>query len=227
MGKKRWKAIKSGRSKKPGARTPSGRLSCSKDALAERGEAEVATVLAQPHRRWLPEEKRRDQLAASVLGRMHLAGQITVEQLWAGERFARLRREFARVMASPITKGSAGFAYVAERLEAVEGYEMQDEVQETDEERRDRVITAFNEVTNCIGWLNAHGPVTRELETVCHQDRDPANLAALLAGLTGLVNLWRIKAPEEAREIRGCYAERSTWNEALHERVPVDSQSEG
>lgn len=201
------------RKRKKGARTKSGRLSQSKGAILARGERDV--VLAQPHRRWLPEDKRTDQLAATVLGRLHLAKAITEEEYWAGERYGKLRRQFARVMASPVTTKSAGFSYVAERVEVPDGeYEMADAVRETDEEMRDRVVDAMNAVTNALGWMNAHGPVSRELNAVCYLDQQPANMAALRAGIDALVRLWRIRAPEDASGVRAFRTERPAWDDS-------------
>lgn len=210
-----------GRNRKKGPREANGKPARSKAGRVFRGEQPVdAVVKEQPHRRWLPEDKRHDQNAATVLGRLYMAGIITEEMLMAGERFGRLRREFAKIMATPVTTRSAGFAYVADGVEeAKDVYLMKDAVQETDEERRERVLTSFNEVSNAIGWLNAHGPVTRELDAVCHQDQEPANLAALLAGLAGLVRLWGLE--RKSRGVRGFRTEKPTWDETLHEKVEV------
>lgn len=133
-----------GRKRKTGIpRTPSGALSRSKYAQLSRGERDVA--FAQPHRAWLPEEKRADQRAGNLLGCLYLGGQITEAECWAGERYRSIMDDFRRLLASPVMPPSAVSRMVAPGVETpAEADHLAAEKPETDEERSRRVLAAYD-----------------------------------------------------------------------------------
>jgi hypothetical protein len=134
-----------GRKKKAGIpRTPGGAISRSKYAQLARGERDVA--MAQPHRAWLPEEKRADQRAGDLLGCLRLAGQITEAECWAGERYRRIMTDFRRLLASPVMPASAVARMVAPGMETpAEADHLAAERPLTDEERTARVLAYYDE----------------------------------------------------------------------------------
>lgn len=97
-----------GRKKQKGQlRTAKGRKSRSRAAVEQQESDVRAVVLRQPHRAWLAEEQRLNQHAESELGRLFLAGRIAEPELWAGARWAALRRELHQVLQAPTGAGSA------------------------------------------------------------------------------------------------------------------------
>jgi hypothetical protein len=93
-----------GRKRKIGFRHPGGELVRPQFDL--RG---LATL--QPHRVWLPEEKRMDQKAASPLGCLNLLGVLSDAQYLAGIRYAVVVGKYRAVIESPRATAGAGRGY--------------------------------------------------------------------------------------------------------------------
>jgi hypothetical protein len=93
-----------GRKRKIGFRHPGGELM--RPRFDVRG---LATV--QPHRVWLPEEKRMDQKAASPLGCLNLLGVLTDAQYLAGVRYAVVVGKYRAVIETPRATAGAGRGY--------------------------------------------------------------------------------------------------------------------
>jgi hypothetical protein len=65
-------------------------------------------VTLQPHRVWLPEEKRMDQKAASPLGCLNLLGLLSDAQYVAGIRYAVVVGKYRAVIETPRAMSGAG-----------------------------------------------------------------------------------------------------------------------
>jgi hypothetical protein len=68
-------------------------------------------VTLQPHRVWLPEEKRMDQKAASPLGCLNLLGVLSDAQYVAGIRYAVVVGKYRAVIETPRATSGAGRGY--------------------------------------------------------------------------------------------------------------------
>lgn len=217
--KRRAKVVarsKGGRPRSKGDRTPSGQLSRSASGYDSRGARDVAT--AQPHRRWLAEDKRSDQYAESVLGRLYLAGEVTERQLWAGERLRRVMADFRSVMASPITPRVAMASMIAPSLEpSADHVEAQnsrtDARTESEMERHDRVLREFDEARDA---LLPDAEAYAAVHAVSVDDRSSDNLAALRRGLTELVDMYGFQE-DKPKKIKGEYVERPEWGRGFRE----------
>jgi hypothetical protein len=93
-----------GRRRKVGPRHPSGDLV--RPQFDMRGLAAL-----QPHRVWLPEEKRMDQKAASPLGCLNLLGVLTDAQYLAGVRYAVVVGQYRAVIETPRATAGSGRGY--------------------------------------------------------------------------------------------------------------------
>jgi hypothetical protein len=77
-----------------------------------RREAEVVSLAAlQPHRVWLPEERRLDQKAGSPLGCLNLLGVLSDAQYLAGTRYAVVVGKYRAVIETPRAISGAGRGY--------------------------------------------------------------------------------------------------------------------
>lgn len=91
-----------GRKRKSAPRHPSGELvRVEPQALAAR----------QPHRVWLPQEKRMDQKAGSPLGCLNLLGVLSDAQYLAGVRYAVVVGKYRAVIETPRATAGAGRGY--------------------------------------------------------------------------------------------------------------------
>jgi hypothetical protein len=70
-----------------------------------------ALAALQPHRVWLPQEKRLDQKAASPLGCLNLLGVITDAQYRAGLRYAIVVGKYRAVIETPSATAGSGRGY--------------------------------------------------------------------------------------------------------------------
>ncbi len=93
-----------GRKRKFGRRSSGGALARARIDFSE------LTAL-QPHRVWLPKEKRLDQKAASPLGCLNLLGVITSRQYLAGIRYAVVVGKYRAVIEAPRTTAGTGRGY--------------------------------------------------------------------------------------------------------------------
>ena len=93
-----------GRKRKIGHRHPGGEL-----VRVQFDIRELATL--QPHRVWLPEEKRMDQKAASPLGCLNLLGVLTDAQYAAGVRYAVVVGKYRAVIETPSAISGTGRGY--------------------------------------------------------------------------------------------------------------------
>ena len=93
-----------GRKRKLGLRHPGGALA--RPALDARAFAAL-----QPHRVWLPEEKRMDQKAASPLGCLNLLGVLSDAQYLAGVRYAVVVGRYRAVIETPRATSGSGRGY--------------------------------------------------------------------------------------------------------------------
>jgi hypothetical protein len=93
-----------GRKRKIGLRHPGGDL--------VRPQFDVRSLASlQPHRVWLPEEKRMDQKAASPLGCLNLLGVLSDAQYLAGVRYAVVVGKYRAVIETPRATAGAGRGY--------------------------------------------------------------------------------------------------------------------
>src|SRR5260370_13274864 len=93
-----------GRRRKIGLRHPGG------DLVRPRFDVRSLATL-QPHRVWLPEEKRMDQKAASPLGCLNLLGVLSDAQYLAGVRYAVVVGKYRAVIETPRATAGAGRGY--------------------------------------------------------------------------------------------------------------------
>lgn len=192
-----------GRKRKGGRREANGQLQRASAATRAQAVTDVAT--AQPHRRWLAEDARRDQRAESAIGRLFLAGLITQPECWAGERFRGILREFHLVLACPMTASAAAIMVAPGVQQDAEGDLMAAERHETDEERRDRVLASFDKVQRELRRLDGSKVVVRDLDALLLRDIVPDDLRAVKAGLLALAAMWRMEEPaadERDRPVR-------------------------
>jgi hypothetical protein len=94
-----------GRKRKIGLRHPGGTL-----ARREASDAQSLAAL-QPHRAWLPQEKRLDQKAASPFGCLNLLGVLSDAQYAAGVRYAIVVGHYRAVIESPRAMSGSGRGY--------------------------------------------------------------------------------------------------------------------
>ena len=93
-----------GRKRRTGLRHPGGAL--------VRPELDARSFAAlQPHRVWLPQEKRMDQKAASPLGCLNLIGVLTDAQYLAGVRYAVVVGKYRAVIETPRSTAGSGRGY--------------------------------------------------------------------------------------------------------------------
>jgi hypothetical protein len=97
-----------GRRRKFGPRNRSGDLS---RANPESKFDFRALAALQPHRVWLPQEKRLDQKAASPLGCLNLLGVISDTQYRAGLRYAIVVGKYRAVIETPRATAGSGRGY--------------------------------------------------------------------------------------------------------------------
>lgn len=222
-----------GRKRKPGQRAPSGRLRRLKDAQQAKQREKVQTVLEQPHRKAFPEERRTSQNLEDELGRMYEAGLLLDRRrdpedaeilLAAGRRYQRLLRTFHQVMVAPITTRSAGFAYVAERVEADPDHDPLAHLAatETAEERQSRICWDMDRVGRLFAVLPpSEGRQQRTaLDAVCLHDQRiaPEARVHLLEALSRLAWLWRMFPSKQERSY-AWRAERFLPDETQHEKI--------
>lgn len=178
-----------GRSRRQVQREPSGKIS---RAVATDPRT---TVLAQPHRRWLPEGARNDQRAENALGRLYLAGFITEGQVSAGERWRWLMADYARLIDAPRSSPGALARMIEEKagaeIEPPPADDVRGTVTETDEEFRDRVLTAIHAARVEVAGRDPTGAVARALQTVVVDDIDVSDITHLIIGLHALATFWR------------------------------------
>ena len=93
-----------GRKRRIGLRHPGGEL-----VRLSFDSRSLATL--QPHRVWLPEEKRMDQKAASPLGCLNLLGVLADAQYLAGVRYAVVVGKYRAVIETPRATSGAGRGY--------------------------------------------------------------------------------------------------------------------
>jgi len=202
-------------------RTPSGALSRSAYAQLARGEREVA--LAQPHRRWLPEEVRVDQRAGDLLGCLRLADAITEAEYWAGQRYRRIMAEFRLVLASPVVPPGviARMASPAVSTDHAEDGSLRAAERESDEARSARVIREHREMMAVL--IEAAGP-RRGLDAfdamLCRDIGCGEGMWPAIRGLfKALVDAWKLD--DAPRAIVGAIIERPEWVREERE-VPVE-----
>lgn len=184
-----------GRKRKGGHREPNGKPQ--RAEAAARVQAITDVVTGQPHRKWLPEGARLDQRAESAIGRLFLAKLISQPECWAGERFRGILREFHVVLASPMTASAAAIMVSSGVQQDAEGDLMAAERQETDEERRDRVLAAFDKVQRALRGLEDSQVVVRDLDALLLRDLVPDDIGPVKTGLLALAAMWRMEEPAE------------------------------
>lgn len=200
-----------GRPRKQGKRFPSGKLS-------EKPRDVRDVVCAQPHRRGLAEDLRRDQRAETEIGRLFLSGLISEAKYWAAERWRGVVREFHVVLATPMQRSSALASMVAPGMEETqEADHLAAERPETEIEKRKRVLKAHGAAMRAIRSVAESGSVFAVLEAVVIEDRPCGEMEMdlLKRGLSALCWHWRMedRAPGEEPDVRvsGMRAERPSW----------------
>lgn len=215
-----------GRSRKAGKRERNGRIQ--RAPLAARADQERQTVLDQPHRRHFPKDKRRSQNLEDELGRMYEAGLLFRKGanadeaeilLAAGRRYQRLMVAFHQVMASPIPNKSAGFSYVAERVEADPDHDPLAHLAATEspEDRHQRIcweVERVNRIFRLLPPSEAHFQ-RGALDSVCLLDRGIASRDrhGLHDALFALAWAWRMFPVKQVREY-AYRTERPLWDDS-------------
>lgn len=93
--------MRTGRKRRQGRRHPNGELA--------RPRTDYRAMAAlQPHRRWLPEDKRLSEKAGTPLGGLNLVGILTDQQHEAGLRYAVIVGEYRAVIMPPKGFKSSG-----------------------------------------------------------------------------------------------------------------------
>lgn len=180
-----------GRKRKQVVREPSGRV-------VRHSSANLRLVaLSQPHRAWLPEDKRSDQRAENLLGRLLLAEIITEQQWTAGEKWRRLMAEFHFILATPMRPVNP-LARVAandpaDGPEGGDGDATSDVRVEAEEDRRNRVLRAIGDVNAELRTFGRVGPIIDALDAVILHERMVTDYALLIMGLNALARLWKIE----------------------------------
>lgn len=174
--------------------------------------------MAQPHRRWLKEEKALDQRAESALGRLYLAGLISQPECWAGERFKTLLQEFHVILASPVTISSAAIM-VATSLEApAEAEYLGSEVRETEEDKRERVLAQFEQAKRALAKVRDPKRASAALDALMWHDCASDDLGPVHDALKCLARLWRMEEPAEKEQdrpinVKGCLiGNKAVWS---------------
>lgn len=98
-----FKLAKSGRKRKMGRRTPTGRL-----AIVRKHVDYQSMVGEQPHRSWLPADVRLSEKAGTPLGGLNLLGIITDEQHEAGQRYAVIVGTYRSIIGAPQALAGGG-----------------------------------------------------------------------------------------------------------------------
>lgn len=222
-----------GRKRKPGTRERNGRVKRITGAQIAKEREPIMVTLNQPHRRWLPEALRTDQLAECELGRLYLAGvlrsptarlerpEIARGRLWAGQRYHRLITAFLAALAAPRTTCSAGFSYVADGGEATADFDPLAHIAnvEDEEERFDRLTAEVNRVTATLRVFHDCFLLRTVLDAVVLKDKaiGVVDLPYLRTALDVLARMWGL---DESSKPRGhAYrAEPFTVDETRHER---------
>lgn len=101
--------VRAGRKRKTGRRLSNGHL-------VERPADYRILAAAQPHRAWLPESKRMDERADSILGCLNLIGKLTDEQAEAGRRYAVAVGRYRATIEGPSATSGSGRAYACNPL---------------------------------------------------------------------------------------------------------------
>ncbi len=222
-----------GRKRKTGTRERNGRVKRIREAQVAKEREPIMVTLNQPHRRWLPEALRTDQLAECELGRLYMAGLLRPPiarhgeaaeaargRLWAGQRYHRLITAFLAALAAPRTTGSAGFAYVAEGGEATADFDPLAHIAhvEDEAERFDRLTAEVNRVTATLRVFHDGFLLRRVLDAVVLEDKaiGVTDLPYLRTALDVLARMWGL---DESSKPRGhAYrAERPAWRDDMHE----------
>lgn len=176
------------RHRKAKLRTATGRPSRAKP------ENVLAVVLAQPHRAWLPEGKRTDQRAESLLGRLRLASLLSEAQYESGQKWRGLMAEFSYLLATPARPQNPLARVAADDppIDAPTDDDIKDVIAETDEERRDRVLRSVGDVNAELRRIGRHGQSLAALEAVILHDRALDDYGHLVRALNALARLWKI-----------------------------------
>ena len=93
--------VRRGRRRKAGRRHPNGEL------VADQRD-DRALAAEQPHRRWLPPDKRLSEKAGTPLGGLNLMGVLSDAQHEAGLRYAVIVGEYRAVIEAPKALGGRG-----------------------------------------------------------------------------------------------------------------------
>lgn len=207
-----------GRKRKDGLRTPSGHLSRSAAAMAQRNE--IAMTQNQPHRRSVPKDMRSDQRAESVLGRLYLTGKISERECWAGEAYRSAMASFARIVASPVLPNSALSSMVAPGMETpAEADHLSNETPLTPEEKEDKAFGAFDDIMAIVGACERNGGQIKGrlfslVDDVVMRDLlpDRVGLTKLRFVLQSLASHWNMaEIPEGEVRVSGKRTEKPSW----------------
>lgn len=176
--------------RKQAKRTASGQIS-----RAGINQDPRVTALAQPHRRWLPENMRKDQRAESALGRLYLAGFLTEGQVVAGERWRRLMADYAQVIDAPRPSCGVLARMIEEKAgpdtEPPPDDDLKNDIALSEEEFRDKTLEAVRTARQEVSARDASGIVQRNLTRVVIDDTDVQDITYLIVGLHALATFWR------------------------------------
>ncbi len=175
--------------------------------------------MAQPHRSWLAEDKRKDHRAETQIGRLLLAGRISEPKYWAAERWRSIVRQFHLVMATPVQAGSTlGGMVSSGNDQDVAGDVMAAERPESDEEKRKRVLAQHGRAMSAMRALPGCAQIFATMERVIIHDHAcvEADVPRLVSGLEALCSLWKMPDPEPNAElpvrVTAVRGERQAWN---------------
>lgn len=176
------------------ARTPAGRKSRSKAALAREYMGNMAVVQAQPHRAWLPKGARLDQLAESELGRLYLSKAILEHELGAGQNYLRLVTAYRMAISAPGNGTSVLGQMVGDAFANCEV------AREPEGQRQLRLERQYSSAKGVLLGQRGGAMVLSVLgRVIVHDQAVGADIAPLRVGLAALANFWRMTPREERR----------------------------
>lgn len=134
-----------GRKRKSGKRSKCGKLYVTEVELIRRARE---VVLAQPHRRSLPEALQLDQRAESPLGMLNLTGHISEAEYLAGKRWDLVVKRYRSVISAPdpTMQPVAGLGYDIPAEEAAKRKETYDRAYEAMHEAGQKAQHAVSRV---------------------------------------------------------------------------------
>lgn len=165
-----------------------------------RGEiVDFSVVLNQPHRRGVSKEHRKSELLGYALGRLRFIGEISEDQLRAGNEWAELVRSYAATIGLPHGSPQSGSllsdsgkpAYSFSRDEATHDADSEQKRSASLKSRYDECYETMIQIGHTLSVGRKVLIVTRQ---VCIQDQDPQpwEVGDLRLGLNAMARIFKI-----------------------------------